>query len=101
MTAVGDLSDKEFEANYPVDFGKGIRGQFIAYRKKIAGIVLCHRRSSTIGCACSVFWIRINKQRVYTKLNSVPLTIEEDIRCDCGLHGWIKEGLWEYAHDSR
>jgi len=100
MTIIGYVSDKEFELDFPLDFGKGVRGEYVAYRKKYAGVVLCHRVRGDIGCAVSVFWVKVNSQKVYTKTQDDPLTIEEDIRCDCGMHGWIREGLWEHAHDS-
>ena len=100
MTLVGLYTDEEFEADYPVDFGKGIRGEWLGHRKKTAGVVICHRHTGDIGCATSVFWMKVNSQKLYTLVKEEPLTIEEDIRCSCGLHGWIREGKWEHAHDS-
>lgn len=97
---IGHISDKDFAADFPLDFGKGIRGQVIEHRKKPAGIVVCHRSSGEVGCACSVFWVKVNKQKIYTVIKKDPLTINEDIRCSCGLHGWIKDGQWQHASDS-
>jgi hypothetical protein len=100
MTLIGVYSDIDFEADFTVDFGKGVRGEVLGYRNKPAGIVVCHRMAGDLACATSVFWVKVNAQQIYTKIKDDPLTIEESIRCSCGLHGWIKEGRWEHAHDS-
>jgi len=100
MTVIGIYEDTEFEADFTVDLGKGIRAEYLTHRRKAAGIVVCHRLSGNIACATSVFWTSVNHQKTYTRINNDPLTIEEDIRCSCGLHGWIKEGVWEHAIDS-
>ena len=100
MTIIGYVSDDEFKADFRLDFGKGIRGEYVAHRKKVAGVVVCHRLAGDVGCACSVFWVKVNDQKVFTKSQDDPLTIEESIRCDCGMHGWIRNGEWQHAHDS-
>jgi hypothetical protein len=100
LTVIGHIDDHDFIADFPLDFGKGIRGEYVTHRRKVAGMVLCHRISGDIGCACSVFWVKVNEQPIYGRLQENPLTIEEDIRCSCGLHGWIRDGKWEHASDS-
>jgi hypothetical protein len=100
MTPIGIYSDQEFEADFSIDLGKTVRAEWLTHRKKAAGIVVCHRLAGDIACATSVFWVPVNHQKVYTKINNDPLTIAEDIRCSCGLHGWIREGQWEHAYDS-
>lgn len=103
MTLIGFISDEDFEADFPIDFGKGVRGYIMEHRNKPAGVILCHRFAGDIGCAVSVYWTKVNEhQKLYTRTTPVsePLTIEEDVRCSCSLHGWIREGRWEHAHDS-
>lgn len=100
MTLIGEVSKEEFIANFPLDFGRGIRGEHVAHRRKIAGIVICHILPENLGCACSIFWVKIDGQKIYTKATDDPLNIEEDIYCSCGMHGWIRNGRWEHAHDS-
>lgn len=100
MTLIGYMSEEEFTADFPLDFTRGIRGSYVKHRNKTAGIVVCHRLSNGSGCACSAFWVKIEERPIWTLTNENPLTIEESIRCDCGLHGWIKEGVWNHAHDS-
>lgn len=100
MTLIGIMSDEEFLTDWPIDFGKGVRGEIMGHRNKPAGVVICHRFTGDVACATSVFWVKVNSQKVYTREEIDPLTIAEDIRCSCGLHGWIKDGKWEHAHDS-
>jgi hypothetical protein len=93
------MTDEEFASDFPVDFGRGIRGYFINDKGKPAGVIVCHREDN-VGCAVSAFWTKIGTRPQVGLIKSDPLTLEDHIRCDCGLHGWIREGRWEYAHDS-
>lgn len=100
MKIQAHTTDADFAADFPIDFGKGVRGSVVRYRNKKAGIILAHRTSDGAVCVGSVFWIKVNNGYTFTKSNDDPLTIEESIRCTCGLHGWIREGEWSHAHDS-
>lgn len=100
MKIQSHTTDADFVADFPLDFGKGIRGSFVSYRNKTAGIVVAHRISDGSVCGGSVFWAKVNDRHIFTKSSDDPLTVEESIRCSCGLHGWIREGSWSHAHDS-
>lgn len=100
MTDIGVRSEQEFEADFPINFGKGVRGDFVRHRNKIAGIIHAHRKKDGEICAGTVYWVDIPNRPKWKLINSEPLTLEQSIRCVCGLHGWIREGQWEHASDS-
>jgi hypothetical protein len=35
-----------------------------------------------------------NKEPWWTVEQKEPLTLSPSIACDCGLHGWIRNGQW-------
>lgn len=100
MSDIGHRTDREFEQDFIINFGKGIRGSFIRYRNKISGVMLAHQKKDDEICAIAIFWTEVGDRPIWTKTSDEPLTLEESIRCSCGLHGWIKEGQWEHAPDS-
>lgn len=100
MSNVGMRTEREFESDFPINFGKGVRGDFVRYRNKVAGIFFAHRKKDGVVCGGTVYWVKIEGKTVWKLLNAEPLTLDESIRCDCGLHGWIREGQWEHASDS-
>lgn len=100
MTLIGYISEDDFVKDWPVDLSKGIRGSYVQHRNKTAGILICHRLENGSGCAASAFWRKIDDRPVWKLVEEQPLTLEESIRCDCGLHGWIRKGVWEHAHNS-
>ena len=100
MSNIGVRSEKEFESDFPINFGKGVRGDFVRYKNEIAGIIHAHRKKDGTICAGTVYWMQIEDRPVWTKVQDEPLTLEPSIRCDCGLHGWIRDGQWEHASDS-
>src|SRR3954468_6044804 len=100
MSEIGRRTDREFEQDFPINFGKEVRGDFVRSRNKVAGVMVAHKKKNGQICATSAFWTKVEKQAVWTKIQDEPLTLEESIRCSCGLHGWIKEGQWVHAPDS-
>lgn len=100
MSDIGVRTKEEFESDFPINFGKGVRGDFVRYRNKVSGIIHAHMKSDGQICVGTIYWEDVpNKpRRSIDKME--PLTLREDIRCDCGLHGWIREGQWEHASDS-
>lgn len=100
MSDIGTRTQREFEADFPINFGKGVRGNFVLHRNKIAGVMLAHQLKDNVICATTAFWVKIEDRPVWQMTSETPLNLEESIRCSCGLHGWIREGQWEHASDS-
>jgi hypothetical protein len=100
MSRIGVRSERDFISDFPVDFGKGVRADFVYKGNKVAGILLAHHRPDGYVCGTSVFWKKVGDKPLVRVKSLEPLTIVEALRCSCGLHGWIKEGQWEHAVDS-
>lgn len=70
-----------------------------------AGVIITHRSQdqSREWCAAAVNFDlpemrQIAPKRVYWELVSLePLHVEPSIRCDCGDHGFIRDGRWVSA----
>ncbi len=97
MSDIGHRSEKEFVADFPLNFGNGIRGDFVRYRNKVAGIVLVHRKNDGLVCANAVYWVKVENRPLWKLVKEEPLTLDPSIKCSCGLYGWIREGKWENA----
>jgi hypothetical protein len=93
-------TDKEFEQDFPINFGKGVRGDFIRHRNKVVGVTTAHMKKDGSVCAGAVFWGKVENRPIWKLIQIEPLTLQESIRCSCGLHGWIRNGQWEHAPDS-
>lgn len=100
MSNVGRRTQKEFEADFPLDFGSGVRGDFVRHRNKLAGVIVAHMHNDGNICAGSVFWVKIEDRPVWKLESLEPLHLEPSIESDCGLHGHIRGGKWERAEDS-
>lgn len=100
MSDIGHRSEREFQQDFPINFGKGVRGDFIRYRNKVVGIMQAHLKKDGVVCAGAVYWSRVENRPIWDLVTPEPLTLEPSIRCSCGLHGWIRNGQWEHAPDS-
>lgn len=109
MSVIGQYSDKEFKEDFPLDFGNGSRGSFIAYgtvgtTPEIIGLLEAHHLPNGDLCCGSAYWKQHpgdKRERPLWELVSLdPLTLTQSIQCDCGHHGHITSGRWIPCGDS-
>lgn len=97
MSEIGNRTEKEFIADFPIDFGSGHRGSFIYHRSNLAGIIEAHRTTAGDLCAGSIYWKKVDDQHhVWNLISLEPLTLDPSIQCEaCGAHGYIRNGQWQ------
>lgn len=94
-------TQEEFEADYPIDFGSGVRGNWYSQKEiQHAGLLIAHLHADGELCVGSV-GVRVPKLREAEQWRLVsedPLTLEPSISSStCELHGWIRRGKWVNA----
>ena len=84
-----------------VDLGGDVYAQFIRRRPGSAdpsGAWLAHRRASspTGWCVSTVEWWRATEGDwpIWSLGSLDPLALHPQVRCHCGLAGWVRGGRW-------
>jgi hypothetical protein len=106
MSDVGVRDEKQYNADFPLDFGRNVRGSLLHDKEgNSIGILFVHRLPNDGTCGGSVYWDKTwvsRGTRMPTwKLESLdPMTLDPSIRCSCNFHGHITNGRWVFAGDS-
>lgn len=103
MAPIGTYTPDELIADYPLDFGNGVRGDYITVDGAPVGILMVHELVNGTVCGGSIYWSRPQEEVVVPlwALGSFdPLTLNNSVRCSCGLHGHIREGKYTDETDS-
>lgn len=105
MSTVAEYTNEEFQREFPLDFGHGVRGQRIITSSGYKGLVVAHLvkfHGKQYSCAVVIsFQIGtglILDHTLWGVLNEDPLTIDNLITCvNCPNHnmGYIRQGKWE------
>jgi len=97
MATIGTWDEREFQADFPINFGKGHRGHLVYKGTQPIGIVEAHRLESGEICAGTIYWVPQADKPVWALESLEPLTVTPSVRCDCGTHGYIRNGQWQDA----
>lgn len=61
------------------------------------GIIFSHKKPDGEWCEGAIMFVESKGNPVWELRSSDPLHLEPSIKCDCGYHGWIRNGQWEDA----
>lgn len=104
MSDIGRRDENQYKADFPLDFGRNVRGCFLHSDKgKEIGILFVHRLPNDGTCGGSVYWEKgwvKGNDSIWALESLEPLTISPSIQCSCMFHGFIKQGKWEFADGS-
>ena len=90
-------TQEEFEKEYPVDFGLGVRGRWYSSKGiDHAGIIIAHFHPDKLLCCVAVSITEPNNRGAqWTRVCEEPLTLTPSILdTSCGLNGHITNGKW-------
>lgn len=108
MAFLWEYTEEEFQRNYEIDLGEGVRASFVHSDNDTSfpvGILFAHHRQDSNShttpvegfCAGTIFWTKPFDEyegSLWELNNLEPLDLSPSIQCDCGLHGFIKDGRW-------
>ncbi len=99
--------DLEVRETADLNLGSGVTARWLEYSPagqpdapRPAGLMLEHPAATPSGrCHGAVFWWRPPQdlaagRALWRIVQREPLTLEPSLRCQCGYHGWIRDGRW-------
>jgi hypothetical protein len=93
------LDSEDFEDEFPINLGTASAGHVRAFwatdrNGERAAIVVAHKNATGEICASSIFVKPFAGRRALNVVSMEPLSISQEIQCDCGLTGFIIKGRW-------
>lgn len=92
MSYIGLWPAEQYRVDFPLDFGQGVRGDWLTVKEEHVGLIVVHRSEDLEVCATTAYWAF--KAEKVTLMNEDPVSIAPAITCSCGMHGFIKDGKW-------